>query len=463
MSSKTLYLVLTGLALAGCDEEPVSPLANEGDAPNPDIGVVLDRRAPSEQVVQSLLGDGYREEIGDYIAHYQFDVPLGPGEFDVVRIHRVVRERRPYRPVRTEGAVFMTHGASLNFEAIFLNAGTESPNAATSVAVNLASQGIDVWGMDFAWTLVPLETTDFSFMQDWGLERDAAHTRAAMSIARLIRGLTHQGFGRINLLGYSYGVGVAYAAAGAETQERRWLRDIKGIIAVDQVMKFDSDPLRQASCADADAFRAQLDAGTYQDDAGIGFGVLSTLAQTAPDDPSPIIPGFTNLQAILFVGTTTFATGPTPAPFFHFVGGEYDANGIPVGLLYSEIPRWTGLGASLPPYMPNLARYDLRVSQCDQEETSIDDNLGAISVPILYLGAEGGVGTLGDYTSSVTASDDVTNVNVQVLPGGQTPVDYGHADLFIGNDAERLAWDTLRRWIVEHSRPRRSYGKRTTP
>ena len=85
------------------------------------------------------------------------------------------------------------------------------------------------------------------------------------------------------------------------------------------------------------------------------------------------------------------------------------------------------------------------------------------SVPILYLGAEGGVGTLGDYTSSLTASDDVTNVNVQVLPGGQTPVDYGHADLFIGNDAERLAWDTLRRWIVEHSRPRRSYGKRTTP
>ena len=113
--------------------------------------------------------------------------------------------------------------------------------------------------------------------------------------------------------------------------------------------------------------------------------------------------------------------------------------------------------------MPNLARYDLRVSQCDQEETSIDDNLGAISVPILYLGAEGGVGTLGDYTSSVTASDDVTNVNVQVLPGGQTPVDYGHADLFIGNDAERLAWDTLRRWIVEHSRRGRRYGERTTP
>ena len=44
MSSKTLYLVLTGLALAGCDEAPVSPLTNEGDAPNPDIGVVLDRR-----------------------------------------------------------------------------------------------------------------------------------------------------------------------------------------------------------------------------------------------------------------------------------------------------------------------------------------------------------------------------------------------------------------------------------
>lgn len=37
------------------------------------------------------------------------------------------------------------------------------------------------------------------------------HTLAAMSIARLIRGLTGQGFGRLHLLGFSYGGSVGYA------------------------------------------------------------------------------------------------------------------------------------------------------------------------------------------------------------------------------------------------------------
>ena len=102
----------------------------------------------------------------------------------------------------------------------------------------MASNGIDVWGMDFAWTLVPLETTDFTFMKDWGVVRDVDHTLAAMSVARLIRGLTGQGLGRMNLLGYSYGVGVAYAAAGRETQQHAILQDVKGLVAVDQVMKY---------------------------------------------------------------------------------------------------------------------------------------------------------------------------------------------------------------------------------
>src|SRR5690606_39434229 len=97
----------------------------------------------------------------------------------------------------------------------------------------------DVWGLDFAWTQVLRETTDFSFMDDWGVERDMDHALAGMSIARLIRGLTGQGLGRLNLLGYSYGVGVAYGAAGRETREHPILRDIKGIIAVDQILKYD--------------------------------------------------------------------------------------------------------------------------------------------------------------------------------------------------------------------------------
>lgn len=84
-----------------------------------------------------------------------------------------------------------------------------------------------MWGIDLAWTLIPEETSDFSFMQDWGVERDVDHVLSSMLIARRIRGLTHQGFGRVNLLGFSYGVSVAYAATGRETRQPKCLRDIK--------------------------------------------------------------------------------------------------------------------------------------------------------------------------------------------------------------------------------------------
>ena len=40
-----------------------------------------------------------RTFLQDGIVHYTFDVDLGPDDFDTVRLHRIVKERRPHRPV----------------------------------------------------------------------------------------------------------------------------------------------------------------------------------------------------------------------------------------------------------------------------------------------------------------------------------------------------------------------------
>ena len=392
-----------------------------------------------------------RKELPNKIAHYQFEVRVGNRPFDVVKIHRVVRELRPYRPVRTQGAVFMLHGAALKFEAVFLYPGTNDINPQTSSAFYLASKDIDVWGMDFAWTQVPFQTTDFGFMKDWGIQRDVGHTMSALSIARLVRGLTSQGVGRMNLLGYSYGVAVAYAAAGRETQQHIICRDIKGIVAVDQVMKYAAadDVSRQQVCNAAAEIKQQLDAGVYQSNSGVLFGQFGTLATTAPNDASPIIPGFTNYQAALFIGTSTFALRNPPAPFWHFAGGQFSGN-VPTGLLYTNPERWMTLLKSLPPYQPQFAIYESRVCLCNEEDVSIDDHLGKITVPILYIGAGGAFGTLGDYTSSLTKSNDITNYTVN-LTGNQRLTDFGHGDLFLGKDADDLVWNVLFQWLVKHN------------
>ncbi len=441
----------TCLFLAGCRDQPVNNknVEEEISLQAEESNFSLDHLAPSKEKLQKLFQSvtAKRKHKGG-IAHYQFDVRLGAGPFDVVRIHRVVKERRSNRPVKTRGAVFMTHGASLNFEAIFLNAGSDKPTPETSAALYLASNDIDVWGMDYAWTLVPEETSDFSFMKDWGAEKDAKHTLAAMSIARFLRGLTGQGFGRLNLLGYSYGAALTYVAAGLETQQYRFQRDISGIIPVDVTLKV-PDPENSPSvpCVGMENARNNLDNGNYVNRQGQNIKGLGQLAANAPDAPSPLPPfeGLTNYQAALAAGM--FPGGARP--YWHFVAGVAES-GLPVDLQFTDPARWIGLLVSLPPYMPVRPGYEIGLAGCGHEDTSIDDHLTKISVPILYLGAGGGFGTEGNYTASLTNSSDITTHTVSL---NNNPVfDYGHADLLLADNAPELVWDRLKNWLIEHNR-----------
>ena len=109
----------------------------------------------------------------------------------------------------------------------------------------------------------------------------------------------------MNLLGFNYNVKVAYGAASRETRMHcSCRRNIKGLIPVDNVMKYapEDEALRLADCEGAAQFKAGLKTGVYQRDFGVGFIVMGNLALAAPDDPSPIPPfdalGFTNSQAL---------------------------------------------------------------------------------------------------------------------------------------------------------------------
>jgi hypothetical protein len=351
----------------------------------------------------------------------------------------------------------MLHGASLDFESIFLKAGVDNVSEETSPAFHLASKNIDVWGMDFAWTLVPIATTDFTFMKDWGVERDVKHALAAMSVARLIRGLTWQGFGRMNALGYSYGVVVAYAAAGLETQQHTICQDIKGIVAVDQVMKYASadNASRVAVCTNAATIKNQLNQSVpvYVNKNGAFLAALGTVASTSPDapysfpPPPQLPPGLTNYQAALLVGIAP--QNPPPAPFWHFLGGELNASFVPTNVRYSDPLRFINLMSSLPPYQPNRTAYDARACACDEEDVSFDDHLNEIKLPILYIGAEGAFGELGYYTSQLTAGTDKTNINIKE-EGVHRAMNYGHADLFLAYDAPAKVWEPLRGWLEGH-------------
>jgi hypothetical protein len=284
-----------------------------------------------------------------------------------------------------------------------------------------------------------METTDFSFMQGWGVEKDVDHTLKAMSMARLIRGLSGQSFCRMNLLGFSYGVQVAYGAANGETQQHKICRDIKGIIPVDSPLKHENEDAQNAECARAAYWLDKLNSGAYNHPWGVGLIQLGGLALADPDAPSPVpdFAGLTNIQVMNAIGSD-HSVG------WHFFGGN------PFELYYSDPMRFVRLAVELSPHMPAQMFYEMSACGCPTEDVGYDDNLMAIDIPILNLSAGGSAGESISYTSEqFTSSADITNVTISLVD--DPTQDFGHADLWMGRNANNLVWNPILEWLKDHN------------
>lgn len=388
-----------------------------------------------------------REVLPGGVAHYAMRLRVGRGAHDFVGLHRVVKERRPWDPIRTGDAIFLQHGDAKDFRGMFLP-GTVSPVTPDDfgLAVFLAQRDVDVWGIDQGWTLVPEETTDFSFMEDWGLQRQVDDLRLAMAVARGLRFLTGSGFDPLLLLGYSSGGMTGYAALNEEAGLPSLLRQVAGFVCADMSYKTDDEVWRQVGFCDfVEPYRLRLQAGEYNE--FIPFALIAQLARTAPDDESPLIPGLTNVQAAMFFGGgPIFGDGKT-----HYWGATWE-DGLPADFRFVTIDEAFDFMAAGVPWEALRFMYDYAVVVCDEEDTPFDDHLAQVTVPILDLGTRGGIGTYSAYTTTLLGSTDITLLTISVE--ADATMDFGHIDLFTAHDAPVLAWEPLREWIGEHSSAR---------
>jgi pimeloyl-ACP methyl ester carboxylesterase len=397
-----------------------------------------------------------RTQLEEGIAHYRYDVAMGPGKYDVVRIHRIVREKRPNKPVRTTDAVMLLPGNPNSFAGIFMApmvTGVSDPDH--SIVIFLAKNDIDVWGMDYGWALVPADETDFEFMGQWNLAKDVAHAEAALSFVRSIRVDTGRGKGKLHVLGLSYGGQVAYPLVGEETMQPPGLRNVKGMVVLDVGVKLDNESDREFYCAMAEIDQALLDSdppGSYANDVGLGFQGLAYLASFAPDEESPFFAPLTNWQAALFLGSSTeLVTGQ----FWHMVGGYLDDYGVPSGLRFTNDQFWVAaMGASFPPYYPRRIDIDTDQLLCGAFDTPFDDHFANITIPILHVAAKGGFGPSAYASTTFTSSRDVTMITVQRLSDEDEAMDFGHVDTVLASDAEAFVWRPILDWIVAHRKNR---------
>ena len=77
-----------------------------------------------------------------------------------------------------------------------------------------------------------------------------------------------------------------------------------------------------------------------------------------------------------------------------------------------------------------------------------DDHLAEVKAPVLYVGARGGFGEYGVYSTTLLGSRDVTTHVVTLLP--EQPLDFGHSDLFWADNARTEVWEPIYNWVHSH-------------
>ena len=373
------------------------------------------------------------------VVEYSAVVKTGPGVHDRIGLHRVIRVRGG-RPMPTRTAVMLVHGDAWPFEPAFMG----DPGERHSLPVYLAERGIDVWGVDLGWTLVPGEESDFTFMRDWGLQRDIDDVGRALRLARALRAATGSGADRLVLLGWSRGGWTGYGLLNQEAQRPSHLRQVRGFIAVDTFYKTDDAAARETACADAEFWQQVIADGEYALDTTFQRDV-GVLAEADPEAESPLFgPPYTNRQASLTFGAALFQFGGTIPPWYHFVAGVFPANDtdqIPAGLRFTTEQRWNRFLAGASSFEPARLLADANAVTCDDGSTpQFDAQLDAVRVPVLYVGAAGGFGTYGLHTLSLLGSRDADSVIARTLPVGEEKRDFAHADLFHAGNADAIGW-----------------------
>jgi len=403
--------------------------------------------ASSSALGQTLVS---KTTIVDNIEHYYWLLTTSePGPYNQVGVHRVVQVKNNH-PVPSPNGVFFVHGTESNFNIDFMGA-SSSPY---SVAVYLAQQGIDVWGIDLAWTLVPLSETNFAFMESWGMQHDVDEVREAMHFARNTRKNTGSGEGRLALLGFSMGSSIGYGVVNEETQLQCSDRHVKGFISVDEVFTSNNHGEISGSCSQEALYQSfGISKGLYVDNSGSFVPPLAIAAETAPNAISPYVPPYTNLQYLYVSAAAPWEQSAFYPRWSHYLAGVFGQGGIntiPLGFHWTDVARYETELASVPPYEPIQLESDFYAITCGDGPVELSNHLAQIRVPVFYLGAAGGNGAFGLYTLSQLGSSDISSSIISFYPAGQYRVDYGHNDLFDADNARDVVWSKILQWMQNH-------------
>jgi pimeloyl-ACP methyl ester carboxylesterase len=280
-----------------------------------------------------------------------------------------------------------------------------------SFAGFFARRGFDVWGYSqrvqgLAAGTCESGAVDCSAMAGWGLQTildDVAFIRQQIELARpgerpVVGGLS---------LGSIASVAVINSAP----------QGYAGAFLLEGSLYTANPETRAINAGFCAAFDGLLAAGVYYDGQNTpGFKLLSHLAETAPNDPTPLPgfpPGFTNHRAWVAAMTAPPVGPTTPRPGYFFLAGSAAED----RLTYADEPL---VHANIRAFVDYVATRTIRDVSCGLAgEQTFSNNLHAFDGPVLMIAGGHGFGPEMLDTKAL-----LTNAQVTV----EYKEEYGHVD-----------------------------------
>jgi len=364
--------------------------------------------------------------IRDDIAEYKLTVNVGPGKYDYITLTNYVKEKSPWNTEINQNLIILP-GQALT-EVFY-----------SDMAIYYAQQGYSTYILDRRETSIPINETDFSYMENWKIDEHLSDTYDGIVISRIHTAiLSNEPVENVEVtaVGHSHGALILTVYAASEYEDLS-SGSIDRMVPVDIVIKYDPiySELIQSQAQEFEIFSGSLENGTYNATNMAIMIQVANLALTDPEGNSPVYNGLTNRQFFRLMASQSYTLNAHPyTPNYHYWSGDLN------GLYYVDENRLLNLtlkGGAVP-YTPKYMDQYMAGLMGNVDGYEID--FSRINSPVLYIGLGGGFSDYGSwwYKNEVgKINDRVTSINWN---------SQGHCSIALDYNSPEL-WALINNWI----------------
>lgn len=363
------------------------------------------------------------------VTEYKLKIKVGSGEYDYIVLTNYVKEKSAWSTAQNRNLIILP-GQALT-ESFY-----------SDMAIYYAQLGYSTYILDRREANVPVNETDFSYMENWTIDSYLNDTYNGIAVSRI-----HTAFLsdkavediEVTAIGHSHGA-LILTAYGASKYHDLVLGSVNRMVPVDIIIKYEPkhSELIRAQAQEFDTVSRCLENRIYNGSNMAVMMQIASLALTDPDRESVLQPDLTNRQFFRLMATQTHTFNAYPyTPNYHYWSGDLD------GLYYVDENRLLNLtltGGAVP-YAPKHLDLYMAGLMGNVEGYKID--FSRISSPVLYIGLGGGFSDYGSwwYKNEVgKINDKVTSISWKNQGHGSIALDYNSREL----------WVIIHNWIMSN-------------